>query len=390
MTLNNSNIFEIDGIHLFIWEPNLIVLPIPNNCLDSYTSIEIRLHFINNTPNPFYLSPDKTLILEISAPDGEALQAEVVPDDTNIELNTTPQESWGFQLRRLIFNLTHFTKYNETSKPDPRLIEPSRGINITFTIKLFWLDNKLQLQFINDYTDLQTLFGINKYWSFNKLLHKAYTFRFIWSNFNSKSYSQLQAEREIKATEFVNLHLIEPVGNNGNAIEVEGICFETFLPETTLILQKKKRGVKTSIQLGIRIKNNTLVPAHFSFFATLIPQLIQSSGQQLKGYRYYRHWNRRLASDFKLVMPRECITFFPYASIFRVRRKEFILQIETGDGGFWNFEIVQTGNYQIQFIYNNKYVSEEVYDRETKSRNLIDGLWMGMVCTPKIDIEIKK
>ncbi|TWH40343.1 hypothetical protein [Dulcicalothrix desertica] len=41
--LNISNIFERDGIHLFIWEPNLIVLPIPDNRLDSYTSVEIRL-----------------------------------------------------------------------------------------------------------------------------------------------------------------------------------------------------------------------------------------------------------------------------------------------------------------------------------------------------------
>lgn len=68
-----SNIFKKDGVHLFIWAPNVIVLPIPDNCSGSSTSVEIRVDFINNTPNSFYLSSDNTLTLELLAHTGFSL-----------------------------------------------------------------------------------------------------------------------------------------------------------------------------------------------------------------------------------------------------------------------------------------------------------------------------
>lgn len=386
---NNSNVFEVDGTHLVIWEPNLIVLPIPDNRSDSNTSVEINVYFINNTPNSFRLSPNETLILELLASDGEALQAQLTPGDADIQSNTTPVKSWGFKLRRLISNLTRFPKQNETSKVDARLIEPTQFKKITFTINLLWFDNKLQLQILNNSSYLQVVFGINKCWSFDKLRQGVYQFRFLWGNFsNSESGSEPQTREEIKATQFVNLCLIEPVGNDDNAVEVEGIRFETLLPERAFTLPKKKRGVETCLQLGIRIINNTLIPVHFSFFSTLVPQLIQAEGQQLAGWYYRRIEKRPFASDFLLAMPGECITFFPYASIFWLKREVFILRIDAGDGGFWNFEIFQVGNYKIQFIYNNKYLTQEIYDRENMSMTLIEGLWIGMVSTPKIEFRV--
>jgi hypothetical protein len=79
--ISSSNIFEIDGLHLAIREPNLIALPIPDNSWDSKTSMEIDVYLINNAPNSFYISPDKTLSLEFLAPDGEVIQAQLTPGE---------------------------------------------------------------------------------------------------------------------------------------------------------------------------------------------------------------------------------------------------------------------------------------------------------------------
>ncbi|BAZ14552.1 hypothetical protein NIES4071_63960 [Calothrix sp. NIES-4071] len=386
---NNSDVFEVDGFHLVIGEPNLIVLPIPDNRSDSNTSVEINVYFINNTPNSFRLSPDETLILELLASDGEALQAQLTPGDADIQLNTTPVESWGLKLRRLISNLTRFPKQNETSKVDTRLIEPGGGINIPLAIKLLWFDNKLQLQIRNNSSYLQVVFRINKCWSFDNLRQGAYQFRFVWGSPSNGEFAlEPQTRGGIRAaqlvTQFVNLSLIESVGNDDNAVEVEGIRFETLLPERTLILPEKKRGIDTRLQIGILITNNTRIPVRFSFFSTLIPQLIEANGQQLKRWYSRTGTKRPLLSDFPFVMPGECITLFPYASIFWQKGEVFTLSIDAGDGGFWNFEVSKVSNYQIQFIYKNKSITQKIYDRENMNMSLIEGLWIGMVYTPKI------
>lgn len=78
---NESNFFEIDGIHLRIWEPNLIVLPIPENRSDSSISVEIveiKVYLINNTPNPCHLNPNQTLIPELLTSDGQVLSRPVI------------------------------------------------------------------------------------------------------------------------------------------------------------------------------------------------------------------------------------------------------------------------------------------------------------------------
>lgn len=45
--------------------------------------------------------------------------------------------------------------------------------------------------------------------------------------------------------------------NESNAVEVTGICFETVVSERVLTIPDAKRGVYTSVELGIRIANNT-------------------------------------------------------------------------------------------------------------------------------------
>ncbi|BAZ16056.1 hypothetical protein NIES4071_79310 [Calothrix sp. NIES-4071] len=93
---NFRNFFEVDGIHLAIWEPNLIVLAIPDNNSDSKTRVEIKVDLRNNTAESFYLSSDQTLSLEFLAPDGEVLQAQLTPGKIDESLLNRPiKRDWG-------------------------------------------------------------------------------------------------------------------------------------------------------------------------------------------------------------------------------------------------------------------------------------------------------
>ncbi|MBN3871260.1 hypothetical protein [Nostoc sp. JL33] len=395
---NESNFFERDGIHLRIWEPNIIVLPIPENRSDSSISVEIveiKVYLINNTPNPCHLNPNQTLIPELLTSDGQVLQGQIILDEPVDELqkNIPPQSGFRIWLRQFISHLAQLLKRSETRVFDPRLIDSGLHIPFTLALRLIWQNNRLQFQVINSPRYSPIIFSLlDKSWFFDGLQLGKYQLRFIWGNVgNSESSSDPQTREIVSAvqlaTQFVNLRLVEPVDHN-SAIEVDGIRFETLMPERVLTLPEKKHGIKTRMELGIRITNNTPTAVRFSFFATIIPQLLGADGQlHLQGY-YRRGTKRPLESDFPLVMPGENVNFFPYSFLYWRKRDQFILNIEAGDGGYWSFDALKAGVYQIRLTYNNKDKITEIYDRETMNMNLIEGIFMGIVSTPKVEFRL--
>ncbi|MDM9382708.1 hypothetical protein QUB80_18610 [Chlorogloeopsis sp. ULAP01] len=397
--LNNSNIFQAEGIHLIIWAPNLIVLPIPDNSSTSNfnTFVEFNVYLINNTPNSFRLNPNETLIPELLGSDSQALQGQVVSDEPahTEQRNIPPQLGFKFKLNQLLSKLARWFFQRKTREFDPRLIDSGQVRLATVTLRLLWQNNLLQLQVINSSSSLQIFFSLlDKSWIFNTLQTGAYQLRFIWgipfgdSESDSDSETTQGISAEQLATKILNLRLIEPVGANKSATEVDGICFETLMPERLLTLPEKKRGVETRVQLGICITNNTPIPVRLSFFATLIPQLVGANGQPcLRGY--FRCVTKRpLASDFPVIMSGENMSLFLYASLSWYKRDQFTLTIDAGDGGYWSFEALKAGVYQIQLTYINKDATEEIYDRESMNTNLVEDIWMGIVPTPKVEFRL--
>jgi hypothetical protein len=396
---NESNFFEIDGIHLRIWEPNLIVLPIPenNSTSDSNTFVEFNVYLINNTPNPFRLNPNETLIPELLTSDGQALQGQIVPDEpVNTQQRNIPARSeFQLELNQLLSNLFRWFFPRKTREFDPRLIDYRQYGLATVTLRLFWQNNLLQLQVINRSSFLQIFFSLlDKSWIFNPLQIGAYQLRFIWgipfrdSESGSDSQTTQGISTEQLATKILNLRLIEPVGANNNATEVDGIRFETLMPEQVLTLPEKKRGVVTRVQLGICITNNTSSPVRLSFFATLIPQLVGGDGQVCLRNYFRRGTKRPLESDFPLVMPGENVSLFPYTSFSWYKRAQFTLTIDAGDGGYWRIEALKPGVYQIQLTYNNKNATAQIYNRESMNTNLVEAILMGIVSTPKVEFRL--
>jgi len=396
---NDNSVFQVEGIHLIIWEPNLIVLPIPdNNSTSNFnTFVEFNVYLINNTPNAFRLKSNETLIPELLTSDGQALQGQVVPDEpVNTEQrNIHPQLEFQFKLNQLLSNLARWFFPRKTREFDPRLIDSGQGGLATVTLRLVWQNNLLQLQVINSSSTLQIFSSLfDKCWIFNALQMGTYQLRFIWgipvedSESSSDSETTQGISAEQLTTKILNLRLIEPVGANKSATEVDGIHFETLMPEQVLNFPERKRGIETRVHLGICITNNTLTPVRLSFFATLIPQLVRDDGQVCLR-RYFRTFTKRpLASDFPFVAPGKNVSLFPYASLSWYKHDQFTLTIDAGDGGYWRFEALKAGVYQIHLMYNNKDATKEIYDRESRNTNLVEAIWMGMVSTPKVEFRL--
>ncbi|MDZ8137155.1 MAG: hypothetical protein RM049_17920 [Nostoc sp. DedQUE04] len=194
--------------------------------------------------------------------------------------------------------------------------------------------------------------------------------------------------------------------NEINAVEVDGVRFETLVPERILCLPKQNLvqkllsflefllpmplgyfSPKYSVQIGIRITNNTSTPFRFSFYFTFFPELVNANGPiPLEG-----GWISLLSSlesDYPLAMPGESLTFFPNIEIFWIWGNQFGISIPSANGGKWFFQPLKLGNYQFRFIYNNQNEKETTYSSVNRDMSLIEGIWTGEVLTPFVELHL--
>lgn len=144
---------------------------------------------------------------------------------------------------------------------------------------------------------------------------------------------------------------------------------------------------KYSVQIGIRITNNTLTPLRFSFYFTLFPELVNAHRPIPLGGGWIS-LSSPLESDYPLAMPGESLTFFPNIEIFWIWGNQFGISIPSGNGGEWIFHPVKPGNYQFRFLYNNKNEKETMYSSVSRDMNLIEGIWTGEVLTPFVELNL--
>lgn len=250
---NSNDNFHVDGIQLRIRETNLIVLAIPEKRYNSNSFIDISVDLINNTSNPFHLNPKETLITEVLTLDGQAMQGEMAPDELVYrgKEDVHSQSSFGFRLSQFISNLIHWFWKIPKRTFEPQLVNSRQGRTVTLTLKLFWKSNLLQLQVTNSPSYSPIIFSLlDKSWSFKALQPNTYQLRFLWGippsdgEFSSDSETTQGISAGQLATQFVNFALIKPTGADRSAVEVDGIRFETLMPERVLTLPEKSVAFK--------------------------------------------------------------------------------------------------------------------------------------------------
>lgn len=356
---SDNNTVEQKGIDIEIWEPDILVISVPNNSTNVTRFVEIHLEITNNTPRLFPFI-DKYLSPEVFTVDGK----EIRPQQTSDRPTTT-------------------NYYKGIAIPQNRAIVRS------FMAKLFWQNNCLQFQTSLFYATT-TIIGAEKTYLFQPLRLGTYQLRFIYlspgHNFLLKDSPTgeiirvEESERSLFASPAMNLQLIEPVPHHNHRVEVDGMCFETLVPEPSLRVPLTASSAKIPVQIGMKITNNTSTPFRFILFDTLIPQLIGENGMIPRlDCGGSLGWVIPQESDLQLVKPGESITLFLKASLTRQANNLLSLIISGGGRSCWKFNDLAFGTYQIQLTYRS--LTE-------KLEFLCEDLWMGMVNTPFVEFTL--
>lgn len=152
-------------------------------------------------------------------------------------------------------------------------------------------------------------------------------------------------------------------------VDVNGVQFETVTDQVWHVprksLRQKLLGIfkpyyehrvpSISIQLGIRITNNTHKPLRFNFYSFFfsVPELIGRDGQvPLGGYSMRPEGISN--SDLPLIGTGETTSFLLNAVIFWHWGNQFGLSIASNDrSSFWFLQPLELGVYQLRFNYSN-------------------------------------
>ncbi len=179
--------------------------------------------------------------------------------------------------------------------------------------------------------------------------------------------------------------------SDSNALEVDGIIFETLVSQSILTVPERKCSAHTIVQLGIRISNNTQTPLCFAFYYSLFPELIALSGQIVERGFNSERLLKPIASDFLQAMPGKSVTFFRNAILhWTVNRKnkrdqKLTLTIPIRDGDCLSFSKLIPGKYQLRFKYTRLQKKDNYFSKYI-DLNILSEVWEGEVMTPTVDI----
>lgn len=420
---NNNNI-PPDRIHVEIMMPQPTVLAIPENKPNANAPVHLGVRLTNNSPAIYNFNFYGIWFPEIIAPDGEVLQPHLIFDDRAAKKEPSVT-GWRSILAQFISNLIrqpyrlarfisytigeNFRFYKIEKWTHLYLIDQGKYASASLNYQLFWCEKllRIQLPIIDFYWNIDRP---NLYWYFDLKGDGIYQLRFIYLN-NSQTVvgsdvdsieSQLIQECRLSqlASDFANLHLVESVNHNRSAVEIDGIQFETIAPAPVFIIplessQKIFKFLSRTfcyaeiyVKIGIKITNNTENTLHFSFYATCIPELISADGQIQEMGGGSDQFVFPTISDFELVEPGKCLTFFPECRVLCLRDNLLTLIFSSGAGSYWLFKHLTYGIYQFRFRYQKSCKSRATDFTESVSTEQIvsQTAWSGRVDTPFIEL----
>jgi hypothetical protein len=181
--------------------------------------------------------------------------------------------------------------------------------------------------------------------------------------------------------------------SDNNALEVDGVRFETILSNPVLSIPVKKANSNgyTSVELGIKITNATANPLYFSGYTTFIPELLEPGGK-------IKDWGRNSnilitpsESNYLLTMPGESVTFFPDTILLR-KGNYTGLAIEYGDGSVWVAGELKPGKYQFRFSYQKIFYprGEIIYRQPEIEEKLLEQVWFGKGDATFVELHLVK
>ncbi|MCL1475564.1 hypothetical protein [Argonema antarcticum] len=185
---------------------------------------------------------------------------------------------------------------------------------------------------------------------------------------------------------------ITPVASiDSNGVEVDGIRFETVIPERVWRIPENKPGATTPVPLGISVTNNTSTPLYFSFYSDMLPDLVGSDGQSLLAGGGFEGISYPIESDFVLAMPGERVTYLREAKLFWNDNQLLLGSHNSRVNlrlGTWFYQDLKPGSYYVRFKYRNRESQATYYKPETKQYIRLEAIWTGQVIIPFVEIRL--
>lgn len=396
MESNDSNIVEADSIRIEIETPDFIV-PLPENKPDVTATVLLSLCLTNNTSNPFRFKPYETLIPELITLDGQVQNRQLAIQQQEDKIQTNISSVWGFKdkVTRFISNLTIQQKRSQTIDTNYQLVEARWFRRFYIAARLCWKDNQLQLRVPTTPEDFQNSTIPKKFWCFGTLEAGTYQLRFIYDPDNEPrldsdlNITEARTGQEIAlgqlATPLVSLHLVQPVESDSHVIEVEGVQFKLEMPETVLTPPSLLPGAKKLVKLGIRATNNKPILLHFERLNAVYPILLDPNGKILEPYSDLMRLRLSTEPPYYSAKPRESVLFvldgFLQRKFFKLR-----LAIPNEAAGFWYYDDLKSGTYQIGFIYQ---VEQPMLTSQIENKTEAE-VWIGSITTTFVEFRIAK
>ncbi|OKH21335.1 hypothetical protein NIES593_16185 [Hydrococcus rivularis NIES-593] len=181
--------------------------------------------------------------------------------------------------------------------------------------------------------------------------------------------------------------------SNQNSIEVNGVLFETLVPQPIVTIPPY--GEETSVQFGVRITNLTNTPYRFDL-QLFFPELLNSH-QRLILSGINRNTSTLIQdSDIPLIIPRKSVKFLIAVKLIWLHQKFLRLRGEMYGGILDFYEIYERGNlynlhpgkYQIRFNYENQLLNKKMFLLST-GRTQVNQFWIGRVKTPFVQLNFQ-
>jgi hypothetical protein len=190
------------------------------------------------------------------------------------------------------------------------------------------------------------------------------------------THSDLRVGRAAELTSFAS--------TQSNAVEKDGIRFETLVPEPVLTIPANQPGVETPVRLGLRITNNTRTPLRFTRFDSLYPELVGPDGKVVGRIQGRNVTIAPTEADCPIAQPGENLSFFLDGKLSWQSNK-LELGGSDGFGGIWLFQELKPGAYQFRFIYSSPSSRTLPCDLALGKKK---SLWIGGAVTPFVEIRL--
>ncbi|MDF5725878.1 MAG: hypothetical protein PUP91_36620 [Rhizonema sp. PD37] len=193
----------------------------------------------------------------------------------------------------------------------------------------------------------------------------------------------MTAREEVVFERVANMNKSESY--HSNAVEVDGLFFETLVPERVVHVHKYEK--ETPVQFGFRITNQASTPYRFEL-QRFLPELSDPHRRLIKINGINRNTSTQAEeSDIPLIIPGDSLEFLMTTKIRWYRKDWFQLLGQVMYGGFWTFNNLKPGKYQVRFSYENLLTKKEML--LYKGRTEVDSFWTGKITTPFAQLRLR-